>query len=37
MLAGDELERSMRLPARAAPLTVEEVAAARDNPGLKRA
>lgn len=37
MLASDELGRPISLPPSATPLTAEEVAAARDNPGLKRA
>ncbi len=36
-LADDELNRFIVLPPRAAPPTQEELAAARDNPGLKRA
>ena len=36
-LADEELNRLIVVPPRAAPPTVEELAAARDNPGLKRA
>ena len=37
MLASEELNRAILPPPRATPLTLEEVKAARDNPGLQRA
>jgi len=36
-LADDELERPITVPPKAAPLTRDEIVAAADNPGLKRA